>query len=191
MTKDLNVSEQRGESTQKLFEQRVLGSRRTSNYLVASMVAIGGIGFSLASFSSYKGTDFLPIGHPSTLIFVPQGLIMGIYGIVALLLASYLWTLIAIDFGAGSNRFDKESDLLSVSRRAFLKEIKIDIPLRDVKAVKLEVREGINPLRRIVVRIQGRKDIPLTGVGQPLPLVELEQEGAELARFLGVNLEGL
>ena len=27
--------------------------------------------------------------------------------------------------------------------------------------------------------------------GEPLPLAQLEQDGAELARFLGVNLEGL
>ena len=72
------------------IEQDVLGSRRTSNYLVAWMVSIGGIGFSLASLSSFKGQDLLPIGHPSTLIFVPQGLIMGLYGIAAFLLAIYL-----------------------------------------------------------------------------------------------------
>ena len=36
-----------------------------------------------------------------------------------------------------------------------------------------------------------RRDLPLTRVGEPLPLAQLEQDGAELARFLGVNLEGL
>ena len=41
------------------------------------------------------------------------------------------------------------------------------------------------------LRLQGRRDLPLTRVGEPLPLAQLEQEGAELARFLGVNLEGL
>ena len=65
------------------------------------------------------------------------------------------------------------------------------IPLKDIKAVKLEVRDGINPRRRISLRVQGRKDIPMTGVGKLLTLVELEKQGAELARFLGVNLEGL
>ena len=41
------------------------------------------------------------------------------------------------------------------------------------------------------LRVQGRRDMPLTRVGEPLPLAQLEQDGAELARFLGVNLEGL
>lgn len=116
---------------------------------------------------------------------------MGLYGIAAFLLATYLWTLVAINFGAGVNRFDKQAGLLSVSRRGLLKEIRVEIPLKDVKAVKFQVRDGINPLRRIALRVQGRSDIPLTGVGQPLPLVQLEREGAELASFLEVNLEGL
>ena len=71
------------------------------------------------------------------------------------------------------------------------REIKLEIPLKDVKAVKLEIREGINPLRRISLRIKGRKDLPLSGVGRPSPLAEIEEEGARLARFLDVNLEGI
>ena len=135
--------------------------------------------------------DFLPIGHPASMIFVPQGLVIGLYGIAAFLLAVYLWTLIAIDFGSGINRFDKNVGLLSVSRRGLIKQISVEIPLKDIKAVKLEIREGLNPKRRITLRIQGRRDLPLTGVGQPRPLAELEKEGAQLARFLGVNLEGI
>ena len=66
-----------------------------------------------------------------------------------------------------------------------------EIPLKDVKAVKVEVRDGFNARRRVSLRVQGRRDLPLTRVGEPLPLAQLEQDGAELARFLGVNLEGL
>ncbi len=191
MSADLQESLQPGQSSQTLIEQKVLGSRKTSNYIVGLVVSLGGIGFILASFSSFRGQDFLPIGHPSSMIFVPQGLIMGLYGIAAFLIAIYLWSLIARDFGAGTNRFDKQSGNVSISRKGFLKEIKLEVPLKDVKAVKLEIREGLNPRRRIALRVQGRKDIPLGGVGQPRPLLEVEQEGAELARFLGVNLEGL
>ena len=175
----------------QVVNQQVSGSRRFSNYVVASMVSIGGIGFLLAAFSSYFGRNFLPLGNPSSLIFVPQGLVMGVYGIAASLLAVYIWTLVAIDFGAGSNLFNKDKDILIVSRRGFLKDIKVDIPLKDIKAVKLDIKEGINPKRRICLRLNGRKDLPLSGVGQPQPLGDLEREGAELARFLEINLEGL
>ena len=41
------------------------------------------------------------------------------------------------------------------------------------------------------LHLQVAEGMPLTRVGEPLPLAQLEQDGAELARFLGVNLEGL
>ena len=177
--------------TADVLEQPVLGSRRLSNFLVAAAVSIGGIGFLLASLSSYLGRDLLPLGHPSALIFVPQGLVMGLYSIAAALLASYLWYVIAVNVGGGSNRFDKEAGMVTISRRGLRKPVNVEIPLKDVKAVKVEVRDGFNSRRRVALRIQGRRDMPLTRVGEPLPLAQLEQDGAELAQFLGVNLEGL
>ena len=68
-----------------VLEQPVLGSRRLSNFLVASAVTIGGVGFLLASLSSYLGRDLVPIGHPAALVFVPQGLVMGLYSLAAAL----------------------------------------------------------------------------------------------------------
>ena len=81
--------------------------------------------------------------------------------------------------------------MVKICRRGYFKLISAEFPLKDVKAVKVEVRDGFNPLRRLSLRVQGRRDITLTRVGQPLPLAQLEQDGAELARFLDVNLEGL
>ena len=52
--------------------------------------------------------------------------------------------------------------------------------MKKVKAVKLEVRDGINPRRRITLRVQGRKDLPLSGVGQPPGLAQLEKEGQQV-----------
>lgn len=174
-----------------LLEQPVLGSRRVSNVLVALVVTTGGLGFALTSASSFFGVDLLPIGHPAELALVPQGLVMGLYGLAAILLATYLWTVIAIDVGAGSNRFDRASGSATISRRGFRQQIDVQIPLRDIQAVKVEVRDGLSPRRRIALRVQGRRDMPLTRVGEPMPLADLELSGAQLARFLGVPLEGV
>lgn len=174
-----------------LLEQAVLGSRRLSNVLVAAVVSTGGLGFVLTSASSYLGRDLLPIGHPASLAWVPQGLVMGLYGLAALLLATYLWAVIAIDVGAGANRFDKQSGTLTVTRQGFRQLITVTTPLKEIQAVKVDVRDGLNPRRRLALRVQGRRDLPLTRVGEPIPLVDLERGGAELARFLGVPLEGV
>ena len=191
MSSESKLNQPEKDSSGLVLEQKIKGSRKVSNYLVASMLSIGGVGFLLASFSSYFGTDLLPLGNPSTLIFVPQGLVMGLYGVVASLLAIYFWRLISIDYGSGVNRFDKNRGILSLSRRGLLKEIEIEIPIDEIKAVKLDVREGFNPRRRVSLRIKGRKDLPISRVGSPKPLLELENEGAEIARFLEVNLEGI
>lgn len=175
----------------QLLDQPVLGSRRLSNLLVAAAVSLGGLGFLLTSASSRFGIDLLPIGHPAELVWVPQGLVMGLYGLAAVLLATYLWAVIILDVGAGSNRFDRSAGEAVISRRGFRQRIEVVIPLRQIQAVKVEVRDGLSPQRRLALRVQGRRDLPLSRVGEPIPLAELELAGARLARFLGVPLEGL
>ena len=190
MSSESKLSQSKKDQSELVLEQKIKGSRKVSNYIVASMLSIGGVGFLLASFSSYFGRDLLPLGNPSTLIFVPQGLVMGLYGVAAFFLAIYFWRLISIDYGSGVNRFDKNKGILSLTRRGFLKNIEIEIPIDEIKAVKLDVRDGFNPMRRVTLRIKGRKDLPISRVGSPKPLLDLESEGAEIARFLEVNLEG-
>ncbi|MFN5464878.1 MAG: photosystem I assembly protein Ycf4 [Cyanobacteriota bacterium] len=174
-----------------VLEQSVLGSRRLSNILVASAVTLGGTGFFLASLSSRLGRNLLPGLSASDLVWVPQGLVMGLYGVAAILLASYLWLVIFLDLGGGSNRFDKTSGVALISRQGLRQLITVEVPLRDIQAVKVEIREGLSPMRRLALRIQGRRDLPLSRVGEPIPLADLESTGARLARFLGVPLEGL
>ena len=174
-----------------VLEQPVLGSRRLSNILVALAVTLGGIGFLLASLSSRFGRNLVPLFSASDLAWLPQGLVMGLYGIAAVLLATYLWVVIFLDLGGGSNRFDKRTGVALISRKGFRQLIQVEVPLKEIQAVKVEVREGLSPLRRLALRIQGRRDLPLSRIGEPIPLAELEFSGASLARFLRVPLEGL
>jgi len=62
---------------------------------------------------------------------------------------------------------------------------------QDVQSIRVDIKEGLNPRRALYLRTKDRREIPLTRVGQPLSLSELENQGAELARFLAVPLEGL
>ena len=55
----------------------------------------------------------------------------------------------------------------------------------------MELKEGINPKRALYLKIRGQKEIPLTQVGQPLTLEEMEQKAANLASFLQVPIESL
>ena len=174
------------------IEQKISGSRKISNYLIGGMLTIGGVGFILASLSSYTGKDLLPLGNPSTLLFVPQGLIMGAYGVIANVLNLYLWYIVYINFGSGFNSFDKSSRTVLIKRKGLFKEIDVKVSFDEIKSVKLDISEGFNPRRRIALVLKGRKKmLPLSSSGDLKPLLEVEEEGARLAKFLSVNLEGI
>ena len=174
------------------IEQKIKGSRKISNYIIGGMLTIGGIGFILASISSYTGKDFLPLGNPSSLLFIPQGIIMGAYGVLANLLNIYLWYLVLINFGSGYNIFDKNSKSVEIKRKGLFKDVEVKINFDEIKSVKLDISEGFNPRRRIALVLKGRKKVlPLSGAGELKPLLQVEEEGARLAKFLSVNLEGL
>jgi hypothetical protein len=178
----------------RVLSQPILGSRRFSNYWWATVVSLGATGFLLAGLSSYLKVNLLPFSDPTQLIFVPQGLAMGFYGVAGLLLALYLWLAIIGDIGGGYNEFNKETGEIRIFRWGFPgknRKIEINCRTEDVQAIRVEIKEGLNPRRSLYLRVKGRRDIPLTRVGEPLPLSDLENQGATLARFLGVPLEGL
>ncbi|MEA5621213.1 photosystem I assembly protein Ycf4 [Cronbergia sp. UHCC 0137] len=179
---------------EKILHQKVLGSRRFSNYWWATIVTMGASGFFLAGISSYLKVNLLLVTDATQLIFVPQGLVMGLYGTAGILLASYLWLVILWDVGGGYNEFNQETGKFNIFRWGFPgknRRIEIESRIQDVQSVRISIKEGLNPQRALYLRVKGRRDIPLTRVGQPLSLADLETQGAELARFLAVPLEGL
>ncbi len=183
-----------GDSSARILHQEILGSRRFSNYWWATIVLSGATGFLLAGISSYLRVNLLPFSDPTQLIFFPQGLVMGLYGVAGLLLSLYLWLVILWDVGGGYNEFNRETSLVKIFRWGFPgknRRIELIFPLKDAQSIRVEIRGGLNPKRAISLRAKGRRDIPLTRVGEPMSLKDLEIQAAELARFLGVPLEGL
>lgn len=177
-----------------ILRQEVLGARRLSNYWWASIVSIGGIGFLLAGLSSYSRINLLLVSDTSSLQFVPQGVALLFYGVAGSLLALYLWLTILWDIGGGYNEFNKKTKQMTIFRRGYPgknRQVKLEAKLEDVQAIRVQIKEGLNPKREIYLRLKQKRDIPLTRVGQPLSLSKLENMGAELARFLEVPLEGL
>lgn len=177
-----------------VLRQEVVGARRPSNFFWAVIVSIGGIGFLLAGLSSYLKVNLLLVSDTTALQFIPQGVALLFYGVAGTLLATYLWLTILWNVGGGYNEFNKEKGLIKIFRWGYPgknRRIDLDWKIEDVQAVRAEVREGLNPKRELFLRIKQRRDLPLTRVGEPISLSQLENQGAELARFLEVPLEGL
>jgi Ycf4 len=177
-----------------ILRKEIVGSKRLSNYFWAIVSTIGGVGFFLSSLSSYLKVNLLPFSDPTQLVFLPQGIAMGFYGLVGSLIGLYLWLVMAWDVGGGYNEFNRKTGKATIFRNGFPgknRRIEVEYPLEDLQAVRVDMKEGLSPKRSLYLRVKGRGDLPLTRVGQPLPLSELENQGAELARFLGIPLEGL
>ncbi|MBE9033096.1 photosystem I assembly protein Ycf4 [filamentous cyanobacterium LEGE 11480] len=195
MTAQVQAKGKAAENDDQLYRQPIVGARRASNYLWASVVTIGAVGFFLASLSSYTQTNFLaPFSDGTKILFQPNGLVMGLYGSVGILLAIYLWLSVLWNLGGGYNEFNKKTSKLTIFRWGYPgknRQVSLEAELNDIQAVKVVLQEGINPKRSLYVRVKGMRDIPLTRVGQPISLAQLENQAAALVRFLGVPLEGL
>ncbi|MGK7943503.1 MAG: photosystem I assembly protein Ycf4 [Microcystaceae cyanobacterium] len=178
----------------QILRQEVIGSRRFSNYFLAVIASIGGIGFLLGGLSAYFKVNFLIVSDTTSLQFIPQGIALLFYGVAGTLVALYLFLSLLLNIGGGYNEFNKETGKLTIFRWGFPgknRKIELICDLKDVQSVKADIKEGLSPKRALYLKVKQRRDIPLTRVGQPLPLSELENEGAQLARFLAVPLEGL
>ena len=172
----------------------ILGSRRTSNYLWTIITFIGGSGFFLAGLSSYLGIQLIPFADTKEIVFIPQGIVMTFYGTVGLLLSAFLSATIYLNVGGGYNLYDKKNKKIEIFRLGFpgnKKEICLSYSMKDIKAVKLNISEGINPKREIYLQTKDKREIPITRVGEPILLAQIEEEAVDLANFLNVPLEGL
>jgi hypothetical protein len=180
--------------TELIRRDIIVGSKRLSNYFWSIVLLLGGAGFLLAGFSSYFKINFLPFANPTELVFIPQGIVMTFYGVVAVSLSLYIGLTIVWDVGGGYNEFNKVDELIRIARKGFPgknRQILLVYPMNNIKSIRLSIQDGINPKRVIYLCTKDQRQIPLTQVEQPRSLLELETEASELAKFLDVNLEGI
>lgn len=182
----------------------VVGSRRLSNYWWASILFLGSSGFLITGISSYLHFNLVPFINSKNILFFPQGLVMCFYGFLGFVFSCYLWLTLFWSVGGGFNEFNKKDGIVRIFRWGFPgKNRRIDLfyEISNIESVRVELKEGLNPRRIIYIRVKGnvnnpgnstssvKRDIPLTRIGQPLTLEEVEEEAAELAKFLQIPLE--
>ena len=178
----------------KIRQDKIIGSRRFSNYFWLFFLLIGGIGFLLAGISSYFKVTFLPFTNSTELVFITQGLIMMFYGSLSLAISLYILFTIVLDIGSGYNEYNKLENIVKIVRKGFPgknREIFLTYPLSNVRAIGIKITEGINPTRSIYLCLKDERNIPLTPVQEPTAISDLEEEATDLAKFLDIKLENL
>ena len=179
---------------QEIRQDKIIGSRRFSNYFWAIFLCIGGLSFLLAGISSYFKINLLPFANPAELAFLPQGIVMSFYGTLSMSLGAYISATLVWDVGSGYNEYNKIENLVKIVRKGFPgknREILLTYSLNSVKSVGIKISEGLNPKRIIYLCLKDERKIPLTPVQEPVSISILEEEAADLATFLELNLENL
>ena len=179
---------------QQIRQDKILGSRRFSNYFWAIFLFLGGLGFLLAGMSSYFNINFLPFSSASELVFIPQGLVMMFYGTLSLGLSFYIIFTIILDIGGGYNEYNKLENLVKIVRKGFPgknRQVLLTYPLANIRAIGIKITEGLNPTRSIYLCLKDERNIPLTPVQQPTSISNLEEQATDLAKFLELKLENL
>jgi len=181
----------------------IIGERRISNYWWAFIILFGSSGFLLSGICSYNynagnssfasGILFrlLPFVDFQNISFFPQGLLMSFYGTLGFLLSFYWWFLIFWNVGGGFNEFNKKEGFIRIFRWGYPgknRRIDLSYSLKDVEAIKVELKQGLDPQRTIFLKLKGKREIPITGIGEPLTLKEIEKQASELANFLDVSI---
>jgi len=178
----------------EIRQDKIIGSRRFSNYFWSVVLFVGGLGFLLAGLSSYFKINLLPFANPTELIFIPQGLVMMFYGTLSLGLSIYIIITILFDIGSGYNEYNRIENLVKIVRKGFPgknREILLTYPIPNVRAIGIKITEGLNPTRSIYLCLKDERNIPLTPIQEPTAISSLEEEASELAKFLDLKLENL
>ena len=175
-------------------QDKIVGSRRFSNYFWTFFLFIGGISFLLAGLSSYLKINLLPFANTSELVFIPQGVVMMFYGTLSLSISIYTFLTVLWDIGSGYNEYNKIENLVKIVRKGFPgknREILLTYPLNNIRSIGIKISEGLNPKRIIYLCLKDERQIPLTPVEQPSSISNLEENAADLAKFLELKLENL
>jgi len=178
----------------EIRQDKIVGSRRFSNYFWSFFLLLGGIGFLLAGISSYFKINLLPFANPTELVFIPQGLVMMFYGTLSFGISVYILITVILDIGSGYNEYNRVENLVKIVRKGFPgknREILLTYPLSNVRAIGIKITEGLNPTRSIYLCLKDERKIPLTPVQEPTSISNLEEEAASLAKFLDLKLENL
>jgi hypothetical protein len=178
----------------EIRQDKIVGSRRFSNYFWSFFLLLGGIGFLLAGISSYFKINLLPFANPTELVFIPQGLVMMFYGTLSFGISIYILTTVLLDIGSGYNEYNKVENLVKIVRKGFPgknREILLTYPLSNIRAIGIKITEGLNPTRSMYLCLKDDRNIPLTPVQEPTSISNLEEEAADLAKFLDLKLENL
>lgn len=169
----------------------ISGARRLSNLFWICILLFGSIGFLFTGFSCYFRYPLLPFINYENIQFFPQGLIMIFYGLLGFFLSFYLSLIFFWSLGGGFNEFNKRDAYVRIFRWGFPgnnRRMNLYYSWEDILGIRIELKQGLNFQYVLYLQIKGKKEIPLTYIGESFTFEEIEKQASALAKFLQVPL---
>lgn len=146
-------------------------------------------------FLSFKNN--LKIEAPVEIAFFPQGLSMCFYGLIGILLGTFLFFCIVFQIGCGFTEFNKEKGTVRIFRLGFPgknRYIDYNYNLESIQSICVKISSSIVPSsqRGVYMRLKlsenQTRDIPLDLYSEKTSLEEVELQAADLSKFLRVSI---
>ena len=174
----------------KLKNTTLIAKRRSFMGLATLGVCIGNLGLKIIDgIISTAVQSFATINLSIPILpFFPQGLVLSFYGFLGLWFSFHLWFTLLWKIGAGFNEVNGKEKSVRIFRWGRPgKNRRIDLKYSNelIETIKIE----LFPKPALFLCIKGDKKIPLTRLGEFIPLEELETQAAELTSLLQVPLE--
>ena len=169
----------------------ISGARRLSNFWWTFILFFGSCGFLITGFSCYLNRPIVPFLNYENIQFFPQGFIMIFYGFLGFFLSLYLGLTFFWGLGSGFNEFNKRDAYVRIFRWGFpgkFRRMNLYYPWEDILGIRVTFQQGWNSQYVLFLQIRGKKEIPLTHIGEPLTFEEIEKQASALAKFLKVSL---
>lgn len=182
------------QKTSTIIQETIAGSRTLSNILIVCVLFVAGICFCLVGVSTFLKENLLPLTDTTNLTFIPQGITMLFYGILAIIVGGFLLVGAILNVGSGYNEFSKKDRIVRIVRKGFFgknKLIYLTYPFTSIKKLKIEFKQGVNPRNNIFLILKDQREIPLYPSQIYIPIATIEKKAIELADFLNVPIENI
>lgn len=174
------------------FKEQIPGARTFKNFFAITVLFLAGLSFFLVGLSSYFHQNFFFFTNTSEILFIPQGITMLFYGTLALGLCTYLLFTFVWDVGSGYNEFSKEEEVIRIIRIGFPgnnQKIFLSYDFKNIKKIKLFIKQGLNPRSNILLVLKDKREIPLYPAQIVLNPTDTEKKAIAISEFLQIPLE--
>lgn len=102
-----------------ILKKEIKNNNKNTDYVLSITLTLASFGFLITGLSSFLEKNLIFFINYKSINFVPQGLTMGFYGTLGLILGIHQINTLIFNIGEGYNEFDKEKGIVTIFRKNY------------------------------------------------------------------------